>query len=202
MNKTEGRHVNTQSSRVLWNKLRGSRAYRRAFAASQFKRLVPFQIGALRRERGWSQKELARACSLTQGVISRAEDPDYGNLTVNTLLRIADGFDVAFVGKFIPFSELETLVDKLSDKQFVPSFQQEEAQRLQDVAETLEEELAKTLVQPSNNVISIDRQQRELAANEQRSAAVRLSDLRTGQSEGGLTYAAVGGSSSQGVSLH
>ena len=43
---------------------------------------------------------------MTQGVISRAEDPDYGNLTVNTLVRIAGGFDCAFVGRFVPFSEL------------------------------------------------------------------------------------------------
>ena len=62
---------------------------------------------------------------MTQGVISRAEDQDYGNLTVNTILKIADGFDVAFVGEFVPYSELERFTKKLSSKKFVASFEEE-----------------------------------------------------------------------------
>jgi len=96
--------LNTLSS--LREKLTRGKKYREAFVASQLKRGIPFQIRALRKQRDWSQQRLAQEADLTQGVISRAEDPDYGNLTLNTLLRIAAGFDVAFVGKFVPFSEL------------------------------------------------------------------------------------------------
>jgi transcriptional regulator with XRE-family HTH domain len=90
----------------LHDKLASGKQYREAFVSSQLKRGIPFQVRALRKQRDWSQERLAQEATLTQGVISRAEDPDYGNLTLNTLLRIAAGFDVAFVGKFVPFSEL------------------------------------------------------------------------------------------------
>ncbi len=120
----KGRLVNTFKN--VWNKL-SDRVYRRSFAATQFKRLVPFQIRSLRKNRGWSQGQLAENSRLTQGVISRAEDSDYGNLTINTILRIADGFDVAFIGKFIPYSELDDWFIGLSEDEVkIPSFEEED----------------------------------------------------------------------------
>jgi transcriptional regulator with XRE-family HTH domain len=68
--------------------------------------MIPLQVRVLRKQRDWTQAHLAGESKLTQGVISRAEDPEYGNLTVNTLVRIGAGFDCAFVGRFVPFSEL------------------------------------------------------------------------------------------------
>ena len=110
----------------VWRKLAASKEYRSAFVTAQFKRLVPFQIRTLRKQRRWSQEQLAENCKLTQGVISRAEDSDYGNLTVNTILRIADGFDVAFIGRFVPFSELdEWFVDLSEEKVQAPGFEEE-----------------------------------------------------------------------------
>jgi transcriptional regulator with XRE-family HTH domain len=108
----------------LWEK---GPAYRKAFVGSQIKRLIPFQINAMRKYRGWSQDELAKRCGLTQGVISRAEDPDYGNLTFNTAIAIAGGFDVAFIGKFIPFSEIDDYVVGLSEISAgsIPTFTEE-----------------------------------------------------------------------------
>jgi transcriptional regulator with XRE-family HTH domain len=116
--------VNTFSS--VWKKFADSKKYRDAFVFSLFKRMVPFQIQALRKQRKWSQQELAKKANLTQGVISRAEDPDYGNLTINTICRIANGFDVAFIGKFVPFSELDKWYVDLSERSVqIPSFQEE-----------------------------------------------------------------------------
>lgn len=89
----------------LWAKLR-RKAYRDAFVAAGLKRGIPRQLRILRERRGWSQAQLAQAAGLTQGAVSRAEDPDYGNLTFNNVLRLASGLDVAFVGKFVPFSQL------------------------------------------------------------------------------------------------
>ena len=83
-----------------WEKLRDP-AYRHALAIAQFKRFVPFQVSALRKQKQWSQQQLANSAGLTQGVVSRAEDPDNGNLTVNTILRIANGLDRVFVGQFM-----------------------------------------------------------------------------------------------------
>lgn len=90
----------------LRDKLAHSKRYRESFAASVVKRMIPLQIRVLRKQRSWSQAQLAQESRLTQGVISRAEDPEYGNLSVNTLVRIAAGFDCAFVCRFVPFSEL------------------------------------------------------------------------------------------------
>ena len=121
----------------LWEKLSRSKEYRESFAASVAKRIIPLQIRILRKQRGpeWSQARLAKESKLTQGVVSRAEDPDYGNLTLNTLVRIAAGFDCAFIGRFAPFSEVGMWYTKLSDERSleVPSFEEE----------SFEEELAK-----------------------------------------------------------
>ncbi len=108
----------------LWEKLSRSRKYRESFAASVVKRMIPLQIRVLRKQRDWPQARLATESKLTQGVISRAEDPDYGNLTINTLVRIGSGFDCAFVGRFVPFSELARWYSNLADERTleVPSF--------------------------------------------------------------------------------
>lgn len=109
----------------LWQKLR-RKAYRDRFAASALKRSIPIQIRALREKRGWSQEELATRSGLTQGVVSRAENPDYGNLTFNTAIRIASGFDCAFVGRFVPFSELgRWFLDFSEDNVSVEGFEDE-----------------------------------------------------------------------------
>jgi len=112
----------------VWGKLRNSKKYRESFVLSLFKRTVPFQIKALRKQRGWSQEELARRSQITQGVVSRTEDQDYGNLTVNTICRVAAGFDVAFIGKFVPFTELDRWFINLTEKTAqVSSFEEEDA---------------------------------------------------------------------------
>jgi len=109
----------------LWKKLT-KKKYREAFVSSQLKRGIPFQIRTLRNQRGWSQADLAERAGITQGVISRTEDPDYGSLTFNTILRIAAGFDVAFIGRFVPFSELgKWFVDLSEESVRVPSFTEE-----------------------------------------------------------------------------
>jgi transcriptional regulator with XRE-family HTH domain len=108
----------------LREKLGYSKRYRESFAASVVKRMIPLQIRVLRREHDWSQAQLAKESNLTQGAISRAEDPDYGNLTINTLVRIASGFDCAFIGRFVSFSDLGRWYTALEDERAlkVPSF--------------------------------------------------------------------------------
>lgn len=111
----------------LRGKLSRSRRYRGSFPAAVVKRMLPLQVRVLRKQRGWSQAQLANESKLTQGVISRAEDPDYGNLTVNTLVRIAAGFDCAFIGRFVPFSELAKWYTSITDEKTleVPSFEED-----------------------------------------------------------------------------
>ena len=115
----------------LWPKLARTKKYREEFVAVHAKQAIPFQIRALMKQLGLSQKELARRSGLTQGVVSRAADPSYGNLTINTLVRIAAGFDVAFVGRFVPFSDLPPWFDRLYEGEgfYVETFAEEDARR-------------------------------------------------------------------------
>lgn len=99
----------------LWKKLARNKRYREEFVAAQVKRGIPFQIRALMKTLGLSQEALATRARLSQGVVSRAANPTYGNLTLNTIIRIAAGFDVAFVGRFVPFSELDRWFTDLSE---------------------------------------------------------------------------------------
>lgn len=115
----------------LPNKLSRNRQYRAAFVASVLKRVVPMQIRVLRKQRGWAQADLAKQAALTQGAISRAEDPNYGNMTLNNIIKIASGFDVAFVAKFISFSELEKWFSQVSEETLcVPSFEEDRSLRV------------------------------------------------------------------------
>jgi transcriptional regulator with XRE-family HTH domain len=113
----------------LWQKLAKSKQYRSAYALAFLKRSVPFQIRVLRKKHCSSQSELAERSGVTQGVVSRAEDPDYGNLTLNTIGRIAGGLDMAFVGRFVPFSELRRFAETLSEEEFesILTFNEESA---------------------------------------------------------------------------
>lgn len=117
---------------AFWSKLR-DKQYRNAFVAAQVKQAIPFQVRALLKAQGISQAELAKRAGLTQGAISRAADPEYGNLSLNTLVRVAAGFDVAFVGRFVPYSELWRWLDHLHDETVsVATFEQEDAALTQE----------------------------------------------------------------------
>ena len=110
----------------IWKKLKDKR-YREEYATAMLKRMIPYQIRAIRKKRGWSQAQLAEAAQVTQGVISRAEDPDYGNLTLTTIGRIAAGYDLAAIIRFVPFNELVRYSENTSEREFaeLPTFKQE-----------------------------------------------------------------------------
>ncbi len=75
----------------VWRRLHQGKKYREQFALAFLKRSVPFQVKTLRKKHCGSQAILAERSGVTQGVVSRAEDQDYGNLTLNTIGRIAGG---------------------------------------------------------------------------------------------------------------
>jgi|ERR1035438_186112 transcriptional regulator with XRE-family HTH domain len=113
----------------VWWKLGRDKKYRASFALAFLKRSIPFQIKVLRKKHCGSQAILAERANLTQGVVSRAEDQDYGNLTFNTVGRIAAGFDLAFIGRFVPFSDLVKFSQDLSEEEFagISTFEEETA---------------------------------------------------------------------------
>jgi transcriptional regulator with XRE-family HTH domain len=115
--------VNTKSS--LANELK-DKEYRHAFVASQIRIGLPLQCRALREGRGWTQPQLAQAANMSQPRISEIERPGERKLNIETLLRLAEAFDVALDVRFVTFRDLVDAADKLDlDKFFVNSFNED-----------------------------------------------------------------------------
>jgi transcriptional regulator with XRE-family HTH domain len=100
----------------IWQKLTKSKRYRAQFVSAQAKRSFPYQLRAIMKKRGMSQETLAKQADISQGVISRAANPNYGNLTINTIVKIVGGLDMAYIGLIVPFSELAKWVANLSEE--------------------------------------------------------------------------------------
>jgi transcriptional regulator with XRE-family HTH domain len=95
-----------------------NKEYRDAYSEESIKTSLPFQIRALREQedRNWSQTVLGVKSGMKQNAVSRLESAEYGNLSINTLLRLASAFDVALLVKFVPYSRLVTEFEDLSPK--------------------------------------------------------------------------------------
>jgi transcriptional regulator with XRE-family HTH domain len=98
----------------IWKKLR-NKEYRDSYVAAHVSNTVASQISMLRERHGWTQKELAQKAGMSQSRISALEDPNYENIEVGTLKRLASAFDVALTVRFTPFSELATWTSELSE---------------------------------------------------------------------------------------
>ena len=97
--------------------------YRDLFVTEEIDTGIPFQIRAMRKARGWSQRELADRLGMTQEGVSRLESLDYGRFSLATLKRLASAFDVGLVVRFEPFSRLVDAAVNLSpDDVEVPAF--------------------------------------------------------------------------------
>ena len=88
------------------------KTYRDSFIAEHIYSRLPLKIRALRETRGLSQKNLGERIGVAQTWVSKLEDPNYGKLTLSTLLRLASAFDVGLEIDFVPFSKV--LNDALS----------------------------------------------------------------------------------------
>lgn len=116
----------SDQERKLVQKLQ-KKAYRRAYVSEHVRRGIAHQIRALREEpsREWNQGELSRRLGKPQSVVSRMEDPSYGKLTIQTLLEVAEAFDVALWVRFISFPTFIGLSRDLSTASMrVESFEQ------------------------------------------------------------------------------
>lgn len=117
--------MSVTSKKKLIARLR-NKEFRDAYTAEHVKTSMPIQIRLLREQRGLTQGLLAQKAGTTQTVISRLEDPDYGNLSINSLLKLASGLDVALLVKLVPFSRLLDEFKNVSPQAVAaPSFDEE-----------------------------------------------------------------------------
>jgi transcriptional regulator with XRE-family HTH domain len=109
-------------TKTIWKKVR-SEKYRRSFVDAHISNTVAAQIAAMREDRKWTQTALAEKAGMKQSRISALEDPDFENVEIATLKRIAAACDVALTVRFVPFSELAIWAGNLDGSMFhVPDF--------------------------------------------------------------------------------
>ena len=100
-----------------------NKQYREAYVSSQIGINLPFQIRALRNERGLSQGELAGLAKMAQPRISEIEKPGERRLSLETLQRVASALDVGLQVRFVSFGELVDWAEGFDLDNFrVPSF--------------------------------------------------------------------------------
>jgi transcriptional regulator with XRE-family HTH domain len=106
----------TSALKMIWKKM-SRKAYRDSFVSAHISNLVASQIATLRAKHNWTQKQLAEKSGMRQSRISALEDPNYENIEVSTLRRLASAFDVALTVRFVPFSELARWTTSVTNNQ-------------------------------------------------------------------------------------
>jgi len=96
----------SSTMRKIWKKICKSKAYRDSYVAAHVSNTVAAQITLMREARDWTQSLLAEKAGMKQSRISTLEDPNYENIEVATLKRLASAFEVGLTIRFVPFSEL------------------------------------------------------------------------------------------------
>lgn len=72
------------------------------------------QIRALRKQRGWSQAQLAELLNTKQSRVSAMENEEYGAFSIASLKDLARVFDVYLNVRFTSFADLLSQVDRTS----------------------------------------------------------------------------------------
>lgn len=112
-----------------------NRRYRAATVKEAVRSVIALQIRQLRQKSGKSQVALASEASTSQSAIARLEDPDYGRVSVTTLLKLATALDVALLVKFVPFSKfIKEYADLSPGALSVPTFDEEKKESEEQVA--------------------------------------------------------------------
>ena len=82
------------------------KAYRDAFVAEQIFSRLPLKIRSIREDQGMTQRQLGDVAGMAQTWVSKLEDPNYGKLTVATLLKVASAFGRVPNRRFIFSTEI------------------------------------------------------------------------------------------------
>jgi transcriptional regulator with XRE-family HTH domain len=103
------------SKRELLGKLLDP-VYRCEFVSNEIDIGLPMQLRAMREKRGWKQSFVAEKTGTKQPRFSLMEKPGYGNFSLNTLKKLAALFDVGLIVSFVPWDEMISFVESLSQR--------------------------------------------------------------------------------------
>lgn len=104
---------------LIWDALRrGGREFRSYVNYRWVNLVLATQIKAMRKQRGWSQSELAKRAGLTVMTIVRIEKLywDKTGFNLSTIGKLGTAFDVAVIVRFRAFSEM---VDEMTQTPYV-----------------------------------------------------------------------------------
>jgi transcriptional regulator with XRE-family HTH domain len=124
--------INSTMKRI-WKKM-ARKAWRDSYVSAHISNTIAAQITKLRMLNGWTQTQLAEHSGMKQSRISALEDPNWENVEIATLKRLASAFDVALTVRFIPFSELAEWASSLSEDKLLIASYVEEASKQTPVA--------------------------------------------------------------------
>lgn len=79
--------------------------YAHAYMESHVISRIAAQVHALRKQRKWSQVQLASKAHLAQERVSKIESADFDSLTLKTLRKFSEAFDVHLHVEFVSFSK-------------------------------------------------------------------------------------------------
>ena len=121
-----GSEDTTSARAQLLSSLRDAE-YRHEFVKERVRSSVALQIRALRMQRdNMTQKQLGNAIGMAQTWVSRLENPEYGKMSVATLLRLAEAIDTRLENESRPFSRTVDALSKQGSANYeVPSFEEE-----------------------------------------------------------------------------
>lgn len=102
---------------------------RHGFLRGHIADFIASQIHFLRTSRAWSQKELASRADVSQPQISTWER-GCDNIRLDSLLRLAEAFDVGLTVRFAPFSEVARDSTSLTGDRLIPSFDGDSAEAI------------------------------------------------------------------------
>jgi transcriptional regulator with XRE-family HTH domain len=138
--------------KTIWKKMR-NKEYRDSFVLAHISNTISAQIYSMRKAHNWTQAELATRCDMKQSRISALEDPDFDNVEVATLQRLASAFDVALSVRFVPFSEIAQRASSLSSPDFIVHDYSNDALEHQGSSSTIALAVMKIFISPtiSNN---------------------------------------------------
>jgi len=99
---------------------------RHRFASLHFFTNIAAQISAIRESlSAMTQQQLADRANMAQPRIALLEASEHQNVSIKTLQRIAEAFDMAFIGRFVSFGELADWIAHSPASLVPPEFKQD-----------------------------------------------------------------------------